>query len=180
MAAAKLSACLLNWALSGLCCSVLSPVVHLECSGVQCNGNLVKKKVHYIYFQNKFYKSSILRIGQLRDNLITISAERSPHDMPAHKQRMSTYRIFWVVLNDILYLSIRAIIDVCSSIVSWKPREYCGANWSELKRERKEILSVLLWSSVQIFHLKSHLCITQRMREVSCSSHRLIVLRISR
>lgn len=31
--------------------------VHLECSGVQSNGNLVKKKkVHYVYFQNKFYK----------------------------------------------------------------------------------------------------------------------------
>lgn len=124
--------------------------------------------------------SSILRIGQLMDNLITISAERTPHDMPAHKQKMRTYRIFWVVLNDILYLSIWAIVDVCSSIVSWKPREYCGANWSELKRERRETRSVLLWSSVQIFQLKSHLYITQRTREVSCSNHRLVALRMNR
>lgn len=95
--------------------------VHLECSGVQSNGNLVKKKKRYIMFTFKtsFIKySSILRIGQLRNNLITISAERTPHDMPAHKQKIRTYRIFWVVLNDILYLSIRAIVDVCSSIVS--------------------------------------------------------------
>lgn len=84
--------------------------------------------------------------------------------MPVHKQKMRTYRIFWVVLNDILYLSIWAIIDVCSSIVSWKPREYCGANWSELKRKRKETWSVLLWSSVQIFQLKSQLCVRQRER----------------
>jgi hypothetical protein len=52
----------------------------------------------------------------------------------SHHMQAFTYQIFWIVLNNIFYLSIWAIIYVSSSIVSWKSCEYRGANWSELKR----------------------------------------------
>lgn len=49
-----------------------------------------------------------------------------------------TYFVIRIVLDDILYLAIRTIIDVGSTIVSRKSCKDGRSNWSQLQEHRKK------------------------------------------
>lgn len=53
-----------------------------------------------------------------------------------------TYRVFRVVLDGVLYLSIRAVVDVCRSIFPIETREDSGAHWCQLKTQHRMRISV--------------------------------------
>lgn len=44
------------------------------------------------------------------------------------------YRVAGVVKDAVFYMSIRPIINVCSTIISWEASENCCSRWCELDK----------------------------------------------